>query len=123
MFNGVSTNGSSPVQIQLGAGSIQTTGYASATFSYNSTTSNSSTTGIICDQGASSGGPSASRYGAISICLFGSNLYLSNGILTTSNITPSAGNVTLSGAVDRIRITTVNGTDTFDAGSINILYE
>ena len=35
----------------------------------------------------------------------------------------SGGSVTLSGILDRIRITTVNGTDTFDAGSINILYE
>ena len=29
----------------------------------------------------------------------------------------------LGGVLDRVRITTVNGTDTFDAGSINILYE
>ena len=27
------------------------------------------------------------------------------------------------GALDRLRITTVNGTDTFDAGTVNILYE
>jgi hypothetical protein len=33
------------------------------------------------------------------------------------------GDKTLSGTLDRIRITTTNGTDTFDAGSINILYE
>jgi len=31
--------------------------------------------------------------------------------------------ISLSGTLDRVRITTVNGTDTFDAGSINILYE
>jgi hypothetical protein len=35
----------------------------------------------------------------------------------------SAANKTLSGALDRLRLTTVNGTDTFDAGSINIMYE
>jgi hypothetical protein len=34
-----------------------------------------------------------------------------------------AGNLSLSGALDRVRITSFNGTDTFDAGSINILYE
>jgi hypothetical protein len=34
-----------------------------------------------------------------------------------------AGTKTLSGTLDRVRITTSNGTDTFDAGSINILYE
>jgi hypothetical protein len=33
------------------------------------------------------------------------------------------GSKALSGTLDRIRITTVNGTDTFDAGTINILYE
>jgi hypothetical protein len=31
--------------------------------------------------------------------------------------------VSLSGTLDRIRLTTVNGSDTFDAGSINIIYE
>jgi len=31
--------------------------------------------------------------------------------------------VALSGVVTTVTITTVNGTDTFDAGSINILYE
>jgi len=35
----------------------------------------------------------------------------------------TAGSISLAAVLDRIRITTVNGTDTFDAGSINILYE
>jgi hypothetical protein len=34
-----------------------------------------------------------------------------------------SGSKTLSGTLDRVRITTVNGTDTFDAGTINIMYE
>jgi hypothetical protein len=29
----------------------------------------------------------------------------------------------LSGTLNMVRITTTNGTDTFDAGSVNILYE
>ncbi len=33
------------------------------------------------------------------------------------------GGKTLSAILDRIRLTTVNGTDTFDAGQINIMYE
>jgi hypothetical protein len=33
------------------------------------------------------------------------------------------GNKTLSDALTQLRITTVNGTDTFDAGSVNIMYE
>jgi hypothetical protein len=35
----------------------------------------------------------------------------------------SASVVGLSGTLDRVRITTVNGTDTFDAGVINLLWE
>ena len=35
----------------------------------------------------------------------------------------TAGGVSLAGTLDRLRIATVNGTDTFDAGSVNILYE
>jgi hypothetical protein len=35
----------------------------------------------------------------------------------------SGGSITLGGTLDRLRITTENGTDTFDAGSINIMYE
>ena len=42
---------------------------------------------------------------------------------TGTQISNFSGTVTLSGTLDRVRITTVNGTDTFDAGSINILYE
>jgi len=34
-----------------------------------------------------------------------------------------SGSCTLGGVLDRVRITTVNGTDTFDGGSVNILYE
>jgi hypothetical protein len=41
----------------------------------------------------------------------------------TSFVVLSAGTKTLSDTLDRVRITTVNGTDTFDAGTINILYE
>lgn len=39
------------------------------------------------------------------------------------NVGSMAGSITLPGTLDRIRITTVNGTDTFDAGSVNIMYE
>jgi hypothetical protein len=53
---------------------------------------------------------------------FSSSLAISGNVATSV----AAGSITaanLGGALDRIRITTVNGTDTFDAGSINILYE
>jgi hypothetical protein len=40
-----------------------------------------------------------------------------------ANVWSMAGSITLGGTLDRVRITTVNGIDTFDAGSVNILYE
>jgi len=59
--------------------------------------------------------------------LLGSNTWTGTGAFgreTGSNtMFFSAGVKALSGTLDRVRITTVNGTDTFDAGSINILYE
>jgi hypothetical protein len=35
----------------------------------------------------------------------------------------TGGSIALAALLTAVRITTVNGTDTFDAGSINILYE
>jgi hypothetical protein len=35
----------------------------------------------------------------------------------------ATGVIALSGVLDRVRITTVNGTDAFDNGTINIIYE
>ena len=41
----------------------------------------------------------------------------------TTGYAVGAGSLALGGTLDRVRITTANGTDTFDAGSINIFYE
>ena len=63
--------------------------------------------------------------GAMQIFNHNGNLWCTSGIVYHSAgfTTITAGSKTLSGTLDRVRITTVNGTDTFDAGTINILYE
>jgi hypothetical protein len=123
-FSGVSTNGTSVVQVQLGTSSGSTiTGYVSGAFSYNTGAGSNSTTGLVVDQSVAA---TNTRYGSIVISTLGSNIWVSQGILqmtTTGSITPSTGGVTLGAVLDRVRITTVNGTDTFDAGTINIQYE
>lgn len=48
---------------------------------------------------------------------------LSGGYENSGAIAVGGGSVTLSGVLDRVRITTVNGTDTFDTGTVNIMYE
>jgi hypothetical protein len=126
MFSGVSTNGTSNLLVQIGAGSVTTSGYAS-TSTY---AGNSATSGVASTAGFNIFSSNASNVttGHLVITLVGSNLWVSShslGINTAGTIfcLIGGGAVTLGGALDRVRITTVGGTETFDAGSINILYE
>jgi hypothetical protein len=122
IFSGVSTDGTSNLLIQIGAGSITTSGYASSSGSIAAAAA-ASTAGFIQSQNIAA----ASLYcGTSQIFLVSGNTYANSGLLSTTTASfnfISGGNITLSGTLDRVRITTVNGTDTFDAGSINILYE
>ena len=126
MFNGVSTSGSSDFLIQIGAGSVTTTGY-NALRAYSQTaaaiTNVTTTSGIGIFAG---GGASSNYFGSFTVTTLGSNNWVLSGLIGSINNTImsySTGGIALGGTLDRIRITTVNGTDTFDAGSINILYE
>ncbi len=118
MFNSVSTNGGSPYQIQLGtSGGFVTTGYTSGV---NVTTS---TTGLLVVRNLNSG---TLQSGILTIANISGNNWVSSGVVGANggNTVESAfGTVPLSGVLDRVRVTTVNGTDVFDAGSINIMYE
>jgi hypothetical protein len=125
MFGGVSTSGTSDILIQIGSGSITTSGYNSAGF--GSIGSSSSMTASSAGFVVRSDVAADVKNGAMTIHLISSNIYSSSHVFggnTGRNIvTMGGGNVTLGGALDRVRITTINGTDTFDAGTINILYE
>lgn len=123
MFNEVSTNGTSNILLQVGSGSVTTSGYVSTYFGVSGTTgqTNSSTLGIIIQSGAAS----YTTSGLIQFVNVSGNTWIASGSYkgTATTANSSAGSIALSGTLDRVRITTVNGTDTFDAGSINILYE
>ncbi len=122
MFNGVSTNGSSFYLIQVGSGSISSSGYLSSALSGTSV-SNSTAGYLVCNNLTAS----TSQSGIAMITTLGSNIWVSSSTVGAhsggNSLSTGLGNITLGGTLDRIRITTVNGTDTFDAGSINILYE
>jgi hypothetical protein len=128
MFNGVSTNGTSPVQIQLGTtSSVEITNYFSSAVwvgGTNTCLGTTSTTGLLTEGPT---GASVTRVGMAFIVLSSNNTWVlqsTQGRAETSNyVMIGGGSKTLSGTLDRIRITTVNGTDTFDAGSVNILLE
>ena len=127
MFNGVSTSGTSIPLFQVGAGSVTSSGYNAFTTATYATNGNAtSTQGFPLNTSANSAGNDL-YYGNISLCTIGSNIWTVNFVLGVSaggnTTTQGGGSITLSGTLDRVRITTTNGTDTFDAGSINILYE
>ena len=123
IFNEVSTNGTSVVQVQLGdSGGVETSGYLSTRVEISSSgTASNITTGHSVVGGAAANVAS----GTIVFQLLGSNIWIGTSSVKQSTTFISIGNSseTLSGTLDRVRITTVNGTDAFDAGSINILYE
>jgi hypothetical protein len=122
-FVGVSTNGTSNYQVQLGySGGVEVTGYQSAAADRADETQ--SLTGFIISSGTTAaiifdGSMSLSLVSAATNTWaeFGNIARRDNGIWSF------AGSKALTGTLDRVRITTVNGTDTFDAGSINIQYE
>ena len=126
MFNSVSTSGTAQPLFQLGAGSVTTSGYVTTGTRLQDSLSPfvaSSTAGFILNGANASNAIS----GAIQISNLTGNVWVAQGVFaavvsTTLSFT-SSGISTLSGTLDRVRITTTNGTDTFDAGSINILYE
>jgi hypothetical protein len=124
IFNGVSTNGASQPLIQIGSGSVTTTGYISGSanvFGTNQCGVSTSTAGFpVNDLSAGN-----LRYGSFTLMNISGNIWVCNYTLAANSgaVASGGGSVSLSGALDRARITTVNGTDTFDAGSINIMYE
>ena len=127
MFSGVSTNGTSNYIIQIGSGSVTTSGYLGSALSMTTTITNTAFTagfGIVNGAGAAT----FVVHGMVTLSLLNSSTYLwtSSGAVGASDAARAGitgGSITLAGTLDRVRITTVNGTDTFDAGSVNIMYE
>ena len=116
MFNGVSLSGSSDILVQIGdSGNIETTGYVSGS------EASSSTAGFV----VRAANAARAAYGIMGVFNFRGNSWVSTHAVNAEAgvCFAGGGGKTLSDTLDRIRITTVNGTDTFDAGSINIMYE
>jgi hypothetical protein len=120
MFNGVSTSGTSNLLLQAGSGSIDSSGYTSQ--SANRGGEASSTAGFLVTTSIAA---ASLMGGSVVLTAMGSNAWTETGIIIGGNAIPNwgGGYKTFSGTLDRVRITTVGGTDTFDAGTINILYE
>jgi hypothetical protein len=125
MLNGVSTNGTSNPILQIGdSGGIETSAYTGATGYYGATSAVLNfSSGFLVNYGV---GAATTASGIATICNVSGNLWVFG--LNAANedsafVLSGGGSKTLSAALDRVRLTTVNGTDTFDAGSVNIMYE
>lgn len=123
MLNGVSTNGTSPLIVQIGdAGGIESTGYNVEVFNATATSHISSsfkiTLGII----------DANTYGGsliLNLQESSSFSWVAQGFIADNSNAgfASGGFKSLSATLDRVRLTTQGGTDTFDAGNISISYQ
>jgi len=127
MLQGVSTASTGSVIFRIGTGGTPaTTGYTSVltnAFGTNSVNTTSSTAGFIL-----AGAVATYAYsGNIFITNLTSNIWCCSGLICNPTTIPytgqMAGSVSIGGTLDIVRMTTVGGTDTFDAGNINILYE
>jgi hypothetical protein len=127
-LNGVSTNGTSALIAQTGSGTFDTSGYAALgtiLIATSGTAGQTNTNGHLLDMTRVAGTDTTT--GSIVLNQIATNVWASSGITyrasgTTANYILT-GNRSTSSTLDRIRITTVGGTDTFDAGSVNILME
>jgi hypothetical protein len=127
MFSGVRTSGTSPLRIRLGtSGGIVSSGYlgVAEVIGNGINGSNNPTDGFGTYDSAST----CIWHGLSTSCLLNSatNIWCNTTLLGRSESNyyePYSGSVTLSSVLTQISITPSNGTDTFTAGSINILYE
>lgn len=126
MLNGVSTNGASVVLIQLGtSGGIENTGYsgaASITTGAGASLITYLTSGITTSFATAA----STRTGQIILSRLSGNTWISSYVMAESpngQVAQSSGSKTLVADITTVRITTANGTDVFDAGSVSIIYE
>lgn len=123
MFKGVSGSGTSHLLVQIGSSAgVALSEYASSsTYATTIVGTVNSTGGFVVWRDIAS----MIFSGHMILTQLTGNLWISShcGKTSTTQTAFGGGDITIAATLDRVRITTVNGTDTFDAGSINILYE
>jgi hypothetical protein len=124
-FKDVSTNGTSIPLIQLITSSAVTSGYTSSGSVIATGVASSTSTAGFLTAGGSSDTATTSRSGQVVITYQGVFQYAASSVLAcnVAETRIGGGSILLSALITGVRITTVNGTDVFDAGSISILYE
>lgn len=125
LFAGLSTNGTSEILVQLGdSGGIENTGYNSTFVGFSGAAlgHTSSTAGFRVSVPTAASNIASGRF---TLSRVSGNLWVLDGVLkrTTTDMGLFAGDKELTDTLTQVRITTANGTDTFDAGSVTISWE
>lgn len=123
-LNGVSLNGSSQILLQIGAGSYTTSGYVGGAAQCGGTPNNTTATAGM--QLGMTGSASITTIGHAILTNITGNTWVMSffGTRQTDGYGLLGSSIlALGGALDRVRLASLNGTDTFDAGSANIAYE
>jgi hypothetical protein len=128
MYSGVSTNGTANYWLRIGSGSVATTGYVSNAGGATNTGVLGTTTGTIttafmltCQQGSG-----ALYSGIITLTNINGNTWVCSGTLMRGSGSAAnyfAGTCTLGSSLNIVALTTLNGTDSYNAGTVNIIYE
>jgi hypothetical protein len=126
MFYEISLTGANHILVQLGTSSgFEQSGYKSQMSLTNtgSSTANSTTGFIMHFTEANS-----FSNGTMTISHMGSNVWTSSGTYqwtgsTNSTIMSGGSKVLTTGVLNRVQILSANATDTFDSGSVNVMYE
>jgi len=123
LFDRVSLSGSDNFLVQIGdSGGLENTGYLGCSSSAATTIgTTSATTGFIIVAGATA----VTICGHMTITAISGNTWISSHVIGRSDAASTrygGGTKTLSATLDRLSVVT-DGTNTFDGGTINILYE
>lgn len=129
MLANLSTNGTSAKVVQIGdSGGVENTGYLSnvTTLANASAVSSTNVTASFPFVETSVAARAESGTLILSLLDSSSNTWVFLGQVGQNSFGVhylSTGSKALSATLDRVRITATNGTDTFDAGTVNIMYE
>ena len=125
MFHNVSTSGTSGVVVRVGSGSFLTTGYAAGgtDFTGAATVTAAETSGLPLSDPPDLIGDIHS--GVATIVTLGANVWAMSSIVRCggNRMGMGAASIEVGGTLDRVQVATINGTDTFDGGTINVSYE
>ena len=121
----LSTNGTSIPLLRLGSGGIEESGYIGSV-TFVSASGQGASAHSIGFNLVTSGNPATSVFtGIVFLEHVGGNLWVGAANLSYEDTAASvigAGRKTLSGVLDSLRMTTANGTDAFDSGTIRVRY-